>query len=105
MEVRFSYATRLYLAELIKVLYERDYFGFEEAAKQYVEDLVDDIVQNIQHKHKKIAPDYFSRYGKNMYYTAYRKNKNTTWYVFFNYTEELIYIRYIGNNHSIGQHL
>lgn len=105
MEVRFSHSVRDYLVELIKVLYEEEYFGFEEAAVEYVNDLIDDIYSNISKKHPKFAPPYFSRYGKNLYYVSYRKNKNTTWYIFFNYSDDVYLIRYIGNNHNIGKYL
>ena len=104
MEVRFSHTVRIYLSDLIQILYEKEYFGFEKDATEYVNDLIDDIL-TIDRKYKKFAPDYFSKYGKNMYYVSYRKNKNTTWYVFFNYSEGIYYIRYIGNNHNIGQYL
>jgi len=105
MEVRFSHSVRIYLSELIQVLYDEGYFGFEEKANEYVDDLIDDIVNNIERKQKKLAPDYFSKYGTNMYYMKYNRNRNTTWYVFFNYADGVYLIRYIGNNHNIGQHL
>ncbi len=105
MEVRFSHSVRIYLKELIQILYDKEYFGFEEDAIEYVNNLIDDIVTNIERKHKKIAPAYFSKFGKNLYYISYRRNKNTTWHVFFNYAEGIYLIRYIGNNHNIGQHL
>ena len=45
----------------------------------------------------------------NMYYTIFKKSKNTQWYVFFRvYKEkgEVIYqVRYISNNHVIAQYL
>ncbi|PXV66891.1 hypothetical protein CLV62_104152 [Dysgonomonas alginatilytica] len=105
MEVRFSHATSIFLRELIQILYEEDYFGFEEAAIEYVNDLVDDIQSGIARKHKKPAPSYFDKYGQNMYYVSYKRNKNTTWYIFFNYSEDVYYIRYIGNNHTISHYL
>jgi len=57
----------------------------------------------------KPAPAYFDKYGKNMKFTWFRKNKNTIWYVFFEtYWEngETIYlVRYVANNHTIAQYL
>ena len=77
---------RLYLRELVQTLYDKGYFGFH-----------------------KPAPPYFDRYGRHMLYAAFRKNKGTQWYVFFNLYrrgEEIIYlIRYINNNHFIAQYL
>lgn len=57
-----------YLMALIHILYEEEYFGFEESAIRYVEDLFDDIKENLSVKSKKHAPAYFNRYGKGMYY-------------------------------------
>ena len=75
---------REYLMELINVLYEKEYFGFEENAQKYVEELFLDIKNNLPLKLKKPAPPYFDRYGKKMLYSTFRKNKATQWYVFFN---------------------
>ena len=36
MKVRFSHSVRIYLSELIQVLYEKEYFGFEKDATEYV---------------------------------------------------------------------
>jgi len=98
-----------YLKELIHVLYEKEYFGFEETAKKYIEDLFFEITTTLPTHLKKPAPQYFDRYGKGMYYAVFRKSKNTQWYVFFtmykNQGETIYLIRYIGNNHVISQHL
>ena len=57
----------------------------------------------------KPAPAHYDKYGKDMFYAAFTKNKRTTWYVFFTkYKEngETIYlVRYIGNNHTEAHHL
>lgn len=34
---------RQYLRELIEILFDHEYFGFEETAVKYVEDLFEDI--------------------------------------------------------------
>lgn len=34
---------REYLMELIQILYKKEYFGFEENAQKYVEELIFDI--------------------------------------------------------------
>lgn len=98
---------RLYLQELTRVLYTQDYFGFEESAVKYVEELFNDIRTTLPSRSKRSAPAYFDRYGKKMYYAVFRKNKNTQWYVFFTIyadKDELIYlVRYISNNHMIAQ--
>ena len=109
MKVLFLPEVRLYFQELQDVLFEQEYFGFEESAVQYVRDLILDIEATLPERVSKTAPPYFSRYGKGLRYAAFRKNKNTQWYVFFTkYREngEAIYlVRYISNNHMIAQYL
>jgi len=98
-----------YIESLVPVLYEQGYFSFEDSARKYVKDLYDDIQTNLPTKQHKPASKYFDKYGKNMEYAVFKKNKNTSWYVFFKkYREnkETIYlIRYIGNNHTVAQYL
>lgn len=100
---------RKYLKELIQILYEKEYFGFEAYAQKYVEDLFHDILTNLPYKLKKPAPSYFKRYGTKMLYATFRKNKTTQWYVFFNVYrkkgETIFVIRYISNNHMVSQYL
>jgi hypothetical protein len=106
MRVLFLPEIRDYFRELAEILYEKDYFGFEETAIQYAEDLINSIKNTLPDRVRKTAPAYFNRYGKNMFYAVFPKNKHTQWYVFFNiYTNngETIYlVRYISNNHTIA---
>ena len=69
---------REYLMELINVLYEKEYFGFEENAQKYVEELFLDIKNNLPLKLKKPAPPYFDRYGKKMLYSTFPKKQGYT---------------------------
>ena len=98
-----------YLDDLVFILFKKEYFGFLETAINYVDELIDDIALCLPIKLHKPAPVYFNRYGKSMEYATFRKNKNTTWYVFFETyqeNEEIFYlIRYIANNHTIAQYL
>ena len=109
MKVLFLPEVRMYFRELQDILFEKEYFGFEESAVQYVRDLIFDIEATLPERVSKIAPPYFNRYGKELRYASFRKNRNTQWYVFFNkYREngEVIYlVRYISNNHMIAQYL
>ena len=84
MKVLFLPEVRLYFQELQDILFEKEYFGFEESAVQYVRDLILDIEKNLPTKVSKTAPSYFNRYGKNLRYSSFRKNHNTQWYAFFN---------------------
>ncbi len=100
---------REYLKELSQVLYENEYFGFEESAIKYVEYLFKDIETTLHRRQKRQAPSYFDHYGKNMFYATFKRNKNTQWFVFFTIYErnnELIYlVRHITNNHVSSQYL
>ena len=79
-----------------------------ENAEEYVISLNDEIESYISVKQKTIAPDKFKRFGKNLYYISIRKNKQTTWYVFFTIhgkNKDTYAVRYITNNHVSAQHI
>jgi hypothetical protein len=101
----FSPQVRVYFQELEDILFEKEYFGFEDSSIQYVRKLFFEIRDTLPNRLKKPAPPYFNRYGKGMYYAVFKKNNNTSWYVFFNYEDDVYYIRYIGNNHTCSQYL
>jgi hypothetical protein len=113
MKVLFLPEVREYFRELAGILYQKGYFGLEEAAIEYARGLFNDISSKLPNKIKKPAPAHFNRYGENMYYAVFKKNQRTRWYVFFNiytniYTKngETIYlVRYMNNNHVTAQHL
>ena len=98
-----------YFLDLAEILYDKEYFGFIDTAIKYSDKLFEDIKNELPFKHKKEAPKYFDRYGKNMFYTIFKRNKNTSWYVFFNIyqtkEETFYFVRYISNNHLIAQYL
>ena len=106
MRVLFQPEVQAYFKELIHILYEKEYFGYEETAMQYVDDLFDDIEETLPFRLKKPAPAYFDRYAKDMYYSVFKKNNRTQWYVFFNigeHKEETVYlVQYVSNNHMIA---
>ena len=109
MNVIFLQGVRNYFDSLIPILYEKEYFGFKETAKRYVDDLFDDIETSLPTRLHRTAPKYFDKYGKNMEYAVFKKSKRTEWYVFFRMYkkngEEIYQVRYIGNNHTIAQYL
>ena len=110
-QITTTKGVRKYLYDLIQILYEKNYFGFKENAKEYVKDLFTDIEQNLPKKIRKPAPEHFDKYGYNMYYASFKKNQQTTWYVFFtiNYDDaantQTFVIKYISNNHMIAKYL
>ena len=75
----------------------------------YVNDLIFDIKTKLPTRQHKPAPPYYEKYGKELYYAIFKKNKRTSWYAFFSKYEEnekIVYlIRYIGNNHTDAHHL
>jgi len=100
---------RQYIYELSYILYKKDYFSYLDTAEEYFEELFEDINTTLPNRQKRCAPEYFERYGKNMFYATFRKSKRTQWYVFFSIYEEndeLIYlVRYITNNHVVAHFL
>jgi len=109
MSVLFTPKVQEYLYELEDILYEKGYYSFEESAIKYVDDLIYDITTNLCYKQHKPAPKHYAQYGKELYYVAFKKNKQTSWYAFFSKyieNEETIYlVCYIGNNHTESHHL
>jgi hypothetical protein len=95
--------------ELASILYKKGYFGFEEDAIRYVRELFEEIRDELPRTHRKSAPEYFEKRGKGMFYAVFKRNKNTSWYVFFNiyHTKEetLYFVRYVNNNHMIAQYM
>lgn len=109
MKVLFLPEIRQYFQELEDVLFEKEYFAFEESAINYVRELITDIEQTLPRRVSKKAPPYFNRYGRGMRYAMFRKSKNTQWYVFFTTHsvdgDEVYVVRYISNNHVIARYL
>jgi len=107
--VLFVPEVRLYLKDLAPVLYDLGYFSYLESSQNYVKELVVDVIANLPKRQHKPVSKYFDRYGKNMHYASFRKNKQTVWHAFFTTHEvenEKIYlVRYIANNHTIAQYL
>jgi hypothetical protein len=109
MKVLILPEVRQYLNELSHILYEKDYFSYAESAEKYVEELFEEIKTTLPNRQKRLAPSYFDKYGRNMHYSIFSKNKHTQWYVFFTVYEsqgELVHVvRYISNNHVSAQYL
>ena len=104
MKVLIIPEVRQYFYDLQLIMFEKDYFSYYEDAEEYVEELVADIKKNLPQKQSKPAPKHFDMYGKDMEYAAFKKNKNTTWYVFFDVykdgTEIIYLVRHVENNHT-----
>jgi len=110
MKVMFLPEVIDYFLELSEILYEKGYFGFEENAIKYSRKLFQEIETELPFKQRKKAPKRFSKYGKSvMYYAVFNRNKNTSWYAFFNMFQldgEVVYfVRLVSNNHMIAKYL
>jgi len=109
MKVLFSPLVRSCFQEMEEILYKKEYFGFEDSAIQYVRELIFEIRDTLPRCRKKPAPTYFNRFGKNLYYSSFRKNKATQWYVFFTiYSangEDVYLVQYLSNNHIVSKYL
>ena len=101
-EIKYHKDVLSFLDELTDVLIEKGYFSFYEYSAEYIEDLVDYVKNNITIKPHKLAPSHFSKYGSNLFYITYNRNKQTTWYILFQKTGSFYFIRYITNNHIAG---
>jgi hypothetical protein len=105
VEVKYLESVVDYLNALVDILFEKEYFGSAEAAKQYVVDMKNHIEQNIASLHKKPASRPFAKYGNDLYYVIYNTTKRTTWYIFFQQNSHRYLVRYITNNHTEGQYI
>ena len=109
MSVLFVPKVQEYLYELENILYEKGYYSYEDAAIKYVDNLIYDIKTNLPDKQHKPAPKHYNQYGTGLYYAAFKKNRQTSWYVFFSKyieNEDIIYVVcYIGNNHTEAHRL
>ena len=56
MKVLFLPEVRTYFRELSEILFQKDYFGFEEYAINYVRELIFDIESSLPRKLSKPAP-------------------------------------------------
>ena len=93
------------MRESIEQLVERGYFSEEDYAVTYIRDLVTYFQLNLNQLTPHKSPTYFSRYGHNLKYAKYIKSSRTTWYAFYEESETMLTIVYLGNNHLMGHHL
>jgi hypothetical protein len=80
---------------LVEKLYNKEYFGFKESAKDYVDTIVEFMFTMPALKHKRTLKP---RHGA--YYCTYKHNSKTSWYISFDIEGDLYNIKNITNNHS-----
>lgn len=87
-----------YLEELVEILFQQDYFGFEENAQDYVYKIYDFIEFELANFPSKKTPTNIQEIGSQ--YVFYKVNQTTTWYIFFEKEGNRILVTYISNNHN-----
>jgi hypothetical protein len=98
-EVIYEENVKLFLKELVILLFEKGYFSFPDEAKAYVDCLICYAEQYAGRISGKDAPPYFNRYGSNLKYITYKANKTTSWYILYQQRDNIFLIRHITNNH------
>jgi len=94
-----------YLNNLIDILYENDYFGHRESAKKYVIDLRNEIELSLPVLTPRLPRYRRKVYGKHTKFVIIRKNRHTSYYIFFLQKANKYIVTYIGNNHTDAKYL
>jgi hypothetical protein len=86
-----------YPRDLSDKLFKSGYFSYLSFSENYVESLtifIDNNIHSFPHKKTPIELAYLGSY-----YVFYRPNKRTTWYIFFEKSDNRVLITHITNNH------
>lgn len=97
IKVVFTPHVIVFLDDLVRILYKKEYFGFIDTAEEYVSKIYDAVPENIKLSTHKSTPKSLKHLGSN--YIFYKANNRTTWYVFFEKKESNYLITGIINNH------
>lgn len=82
---------------MVELLFYKEYFGFEDTAQFFVQNIYDFIENDLINYHHKSTPKKLKNFGSN--YVFYRPNNRTTWYIFFEKSENRYLITHLTNNH------
>lgn len=85
------------IKNLIDILYQNEYFGFEDSAIFYTDKIFDFIEYNIELPISKDSPENFKKFGEK--FLKYKANNRTTWYIFFDQKGNKFLVNHILNNH------
>ena len=105
-QVVFSENVKFLFFEHIDILYQKEYFGYLDDAKEYVSEIEQYFRTEIPKLHRlglsKRAMPYFEKYGDNLFFATYRRTKTrTTWYAFYEIFDNRYFkIMHIINNHT-----
>lgn len=86
------------IKNLIDILYQNQYFAFEESAIFYTVKIFNFIEDNIELPISKNSPENFRKFGDK--YLKYKANNQTTWYIFFFQKNNQFLVNHILNNHT-----
>ena len=86
-----------YLNQLVQELFYKEYFGFEDTAQFYVQNIYDFIENDLINFPYKSTPKKLKKCGSN--YVFYRPNNRTTWYIFFEKSSNRYLITHLINKH------
>ncbi|WP_291099274.1 MULTISPECIES: hypothetical protein [unclassified Flavobacterium] len=90
--------TEDYFNELVFILFKEDYFSYLENAIIYKDKILNFIESNISTFPSRKTPKILQSFGTN--YIFYKSNQRTTWYIFFEKSENNYLITNIINSHS-----
>ena len=96
-KIIFKEEILIYFDELIYILFLEEYFGYVENAQQYVDKIVNFIINDISSFPSKKSPSKLQYLGSN--YIFYKSNTRSTWYIFFEKRATNFLITGIINNH------
>jgi hypothetical protein len=95
-EIIISLDLQFKLDRLSDILYDKEYFGFRETAKEYVSKIYE-FIYNIPKVKQHVAKK--PKYGK--YYAVYKPAKSkTNYYITFNKKDDRYVIKNIITNHT-----
>ena len=86
-----------FINDLSDLLFEKEYFSFYEYAADYVDKLTFFIEKELFNFPHKSTPKKLKRFGSN--YVFYKPNDRTTWYIFFEKSNNRYLITHLTNNH------
>lgn len=75
--IRFSSHAKEYLDLLTLELFKKNYFSYFESSLEYVDNLIDFIIDNLPKNIHKSSPKELIKYGS--YYITYNSTQRTTW--------------------------
>jgi hypothetical protein len=87
----------IFLNELVELLFYKEYFGFEDSPQFYVQNIYDFIENDLINFPHKTTPIKLKKLGSN--YVFYKPNNRTTWYIFFEKSNNRYLITHLTNNH------